>query len=206
MPRLLQIHASLNREGSHSSRLVDAYAQAWLARHPDGETLLRDLGRDPLPHLDAARFGAFLKPAAERNAYEAAVVAESDALIAELDAADAVVLGLPMYNFGVPSQLKSWFDHLARAGVSFRYTADGPVGLLRDKPVTVFAARGGRYAGTPHDTQTPYVSDFFRFIGITQLEFVHAEGLNLGDTVRDTALAAARARIDQLIPSLPLAA
>ena len=94
------------------------------------------------------------------------MVAYSDALIDELKQADVIVLGLPMYNFGVPSQLKAYFDHIARAGVTFSYTAEGPVGLLTGKKVYVFAARGGLYAGTPLDTQTSYVRDFLRFLGI----------------------------------------
>ena len=91
-----------------------------------------------------------------------------------------IVLGLPMYNFGVPSTLKAYFDHVARAGVTFRYTANGPVGLLTGKEVYVFATRGGIYAGTPLDTQTTYVRDFLRFLGIDDVEFVYAEGLNMG--------------------------
>ena len=91
-----------------------------------------------------------------------------------------IVLGLPMYNFGVPSQLKAYFDHIARAGVTFKYTEKGPVGQLTGKKAYVFAARGGLYAGTPLDTQTGYVRDFLRFLGIGDVEFVYAEGLNMG--------------------------
>jgi FMN-dependent NADH-azoreductase len=125
-------------------------------------------------------------------------VAYSDALIDELRRADVIVLGLPMYNFGVPSQLKAYFDHIARAGVTFRYTEQGPVGLLAGKKAYVFATRGGVYAGTPLDTQTGYVRDFLRFIGISDVEFVYAEGLAINPQSRESGLARASARIAQL--------
>src|SRR4029077_4524937 len=102
------------------------------------------------------------------------------------------------YNFGVPSQLKAYFDHIARAGVTFRYTEQGPVGLLAGKKAYVFATRGGVYAGTPLDTQTGYVRDFLRFIGIGEVEFIYAEGLAANPQSREAGLARANARIAQL--------
>src|SRR5207237_8478676 len=126
-------------------------------------------------HLDAARFGAFLAKPGERTLEQQAVVAYSDALIAELKRADVVVLGLPMYNFGLPSTLKAYFDHIARAGETFRYTEKGPVGLLTGKKAIVFATRGGLYAGTPLDSQTDYIRAFFAFLGITDVQFIYAE-------------------------------
>jgi FMN-dependent NADH-azoreductase len=125
-------------------------------------------------------------------------VAYSDALIDELARADVIVLGLPMYNFGVPSQLKAYFDHIARAGVTFRYTEKGPVGQLTGKKVYVFAARGGIYAGTPMDTQTSYVRDFLRFIGMVDVEFVYAEGLAISPQSKNAGLANAAAEIVRL--------
>jgi FMN-dependent NADH-azoreductase len=109
-----------------------------------------------------------------------------------------IVLGLPLYNFGVPSQLKAYFDHIARAGVTFRYTANGSVGLLAGKKAYVLAARGGIYAGTPRDTQAQYVRDFLAFLGITDVEFVYAEGLAISEATREAALAGARERIEAL--------
>jgi FMN-dependent NADH-azoreductase len=103
-----------------------------------------------------------------------------------------------MYNFGIPSSLKAYFDHIARAGVTFRYTAQGPVGLLSGKRVYVFATRGGAYLGTPLDTQTAYVRDFLRFIGIDDVEFVYAEGLNMGAERKDAALENARSAIARM--------
>jgi FMN-dependent NADH-azoreductase len=116
-----------------------------------------------------------------------AVVAYSDSLIDELKQADVIVLGLPMYNFGIPSQLKSYFDHIARVGVTFKYTETGPVGLLTGKKAFVFAARGGVYVGTPLDTQTSYVRDFLRFLGIIDVDFVYAEGTqSMGHAERES--------------------
>ncbi len=103
-----------------------------------------------------------------------------------------------MYNFGIPSTLKAYIDHIARAGVSFRYTANGPEGLIGDRKLTVLAARGGRYAGTPKDTQSGYVRDFFNFIGIHDIDFVYAEGMAMDETTRRDALEAAQSRIDKL--------
>lgn len=109
-----------------------------------------------------------------------------------------IVLGLPMYNFGVPSQLKAYFDHIARAGVTFHYTANGPEGLLKGKKAYVFAARGGVYAGSGSDTQTQYVRDFLRFLGIEDVEFVHAEGLALGEQSRTQSLSNASSAAERL--------
>lgn len=119
-------------------------------------------------------------------------------LVAELRAADVLVLGVPMYNFGIPSTLKAYFDRLARAGVTFKYTETGPVGLLTGKKAYVLAARGGMYQGTPKDSQTAYLKDFLSFIGIDDVTFVYAEGLNMGEAGRDAALVAAHQQIAQL--------
>jgi FMN-dependent NADH-azoreductase len=195
---LLQINASIHSEGGQSSRLAAQFVQAFQQRHPQARIVRRDLASDAVPHLNAERFAAFLSKAEERSAAQHAVVEYSDALIAELRAADVLVLGLPMYNFGVPSQLKAYFDHIARAGETFRYTSQGPVGLLTGKQAYIFAARGGLYAGTALDTQTGYVRDFLRFIGIDQVEFIYAEGLAVSEDSRTSGLARASERIEQL--------
>ena len=103
-----------------------------------------------------------------------------------------------MYNFGIPSTLKAYFDQIARAGVSFRYTENGPEGLLSGKKAYIFAARGGLYAGTALDSQTTYMRDFLNFLGITDVEFIYAEGLNMGDDAKDKALASAKDRLLKL--------
>jgi FMN-dependent NADH-azoreductase len=198
MTTILQLNASLFSEGGQSTQLADTLVSNLRASHPDSRLVVRDLARDPVPHLDATRVGAFFTPADKRSAEQQAIVAESDALIEELKSADFVVLGLPMYNFGIPSQLKSYFDHLARAGVSFRYTAKGPEGLLGDRKVYVLAARGGLYQGTPRDTQTGYVTDFLNFLGMRDIEFVYAEGLNISPEQKQSALTQARTQIERL--------
>lgn len=198
MSTLLQINASLFSDQGQSSRLADQFVTAWLASHPGSKLVRRDLAAAPVPHLDGGRFQSFLAKPEERSAAQNEVVAYSDALIDELKAADVLVLGVPMYNFGIPSVLKAYFDHLARAGITFRYTANGPEGLLTGKKAVIFAARGGLYAGTPKDSQTTYLKDFLGFIGITDVEFVYAEGLNLGEEPKAKALDQAHNRLNQL--------
>jgi FMN-dependent NADH-azoreductase len=192
---VLALKTSLSGNGALSSRLV---AQLVDALPGTPSVVERDLAAAPLPHLTADRFAALTTPAERRTAAQASIVAESDALVAELRAADVIVIGLPMYNFGVPSTLKTYFDHVARAGVTFHYTAEGPRGLLTGKKAYVVATRGGRYSGTPQDLQSAYVRQFLGFIGIDDVEFVYAEGLALGDESRAAAIAAASQRLEQL--------
>jgi FMN-dependent NADH-azoreductase len=199
MTTLLQINASINDSNGQSSQLANQFVAAFHKRFPEARIVVRDVAAaNPVPHLNAERFGAFISKPEERSAAQHAVVAYSDALIDELKQADVIVLGLPMYNFGVPSQLKAYFDHIARAGVTFKYTDKGPVGQLTGKKVFVFAARGGLYAGTPLDTQTSYVRDFLRFIGMTDVEFVYAEGLAISPQSKEAGLAKAMAEIARL--------
>lgn len=206
MTTVLKIDSSLYSQDGQSSRLASQFIDALAERQPGLRVIERDLGREPVPHLDAARFQAFLAKPEERSTEQHAIAAYSDALIDELRAADVIVLGVPMYNFGVSSQLKAYFDHVARAGVTFRYTEQGPVGLLTGKKAYVFATRGGAYAGTPNDTQTAYLRQFLRFLGIAEVEFVYAEGLAMGPQSREAGLAQARNVLRQLAPPIPLAA
>src|SRR5882672_10703411 len=196
---LLKIQSSIFSDGGQSSRLGNRFIAAWREANPDGNVVVRDLAKDPVPHLDAARFGAFLAKPEERTPAQQAVVDYSDALIGELKRADVVVLGLPMYNFGVPSTLKAYFDHVARVGETFKYAEMVPVGLLTGKKVYVFAARGGMYAGTPNDTQTPFIRTFLSFLGMSDIEFVYAEGLAISDASKQQSLARAEAVIDALV-------
>src|SRR6204780_201761 len=198
MTTLLQINASIHADHGQSSQLATKFVQAFANSHPDARVVVRDLASDTVPHLSAERFAAFLSKPGERSAAQSDVVAYSDTLIDELRQADVIVLGLPMYNFGVPSQLKAYFDHIARVGITFKYTDKGPVGLLTGKKAYVFAARGGLYAGTPLDTQTSYVRDFLRFLGMTDVEFVYAEGLAISPQSKETGLAKAVAEIARL--------
>ena len=199
MTTLLQINASINHDNGQSSQLANQFVAAYRTRYPEATIVTRNVAAaEPVPHLNAERFGAFITQPDERSTAQHAVVAYSDTLISELKQADVIVLGLPMYNFGVPSQLKAYFDHIARAGVTFKYTDKGPMGLLTGKKVYVFAARGGMYAGTPMDTQTSYVRDFLRFIGMNDVEFIYAEGLAMSPQSKEAGLAKAAAEIARL--------
>jgi len=198
MKTLLQIQASIFSDGGESSRLASQFVSRWQADNPGAEVIVRDLGREPIPHLTAERFQSFLAKPEERTPAQHGVAGFSDNLIDELERAEVIVLGLPMYNFGVPSTLKAYFDHVARAGKTFKYTEKGPVGLLTGKKAIIFATRGGLCAGTPLDTQTSYVRDFLRFLGISDVEFVYAEGLAMGDAPKSAALARAAAETHAL--------
>ncbi|MER2554573.1 MAG: NAD(P)H-dependent oxidoreductase, partial [Thauera sp.] len=167
-----------------------------VAAEPAARVVVRDLARDPAPAIDEAALGALFTPAEQRSPEQAVRVAQSDALVAEVQAADVLVLGLPMYNFGISTQLKNWIDAIARAGVTFRYTENGPEGLLKGKKVYVAFARGGRYRGTAADTQTPYLQTVLGFLGMTDLHFVYAEGLNMGEEAVKQGFAEAEADIE----------
>jgi len=203
---LLQINASIFSNHGQSTRLADEFVAAWRASNPGAKVIVRNLAEETVPHLDADRFGAFLAKPGERSVEQQAVVEYSDALIDELKRADVLVLGLPMYNFGVPSTLKAYIDHIARAGATFNYTEKGPVGLLTGKKAYVFATRGGLYAGTPLDTQTAYVRDMLRFLGIDDVEFVYAEGLAIGAERKAAALSQAQRAIERLAAPEAIAA
>jgi FMN-dependent NADH-azoreductase len=195
MKTILQLNTSILSTEGHSTRLADELVAAL-----DGDQLIvRDLAKDPVPHLDAERFGAFI--AKQRTTAQEDIVAYSDKLIDELKRADTIVLGLPMYNFGVPSTLKAYFDHIGRAGVTFRYTEKGPVGLLTGKKAYVLATRGGLYQGTQLDSQTQYVRDFLAFIGITDVEFIYAEGLAISEASKAASLQKARESLQRLAPA-----
>lgn len=199
MNTLLKVQASPFGQRGQSTHLADRFIEQWLAANPNGRTVTRDLAAAPIPHLTAERFQAFATPTVERTPEQQAFVDESDALISELQDADVIVLAMPMYNFSVPSTVRAYFDHIARAGVTFRYTANGPEGLIKGKRAYVFIARGAVYDSTT-DTQTPYLKQFLGFIGITDVQFIHADGLAMGEAVREKSLASARHAIAKLNP------
>jgi len=197
MKNVLVLQTSLFSADGQSSRLANEFAERLRKETPGTKVITRDLASTPVPHLDAARFQAFASKPADRTPEQQAFVRSSDALIDELRGADVVVLGLPMYNFGVPSTLKAYFDHVARAGVTFRYTERGAEGLLRGKKVYVFATRGSIYpAHAEH--QSAFVRQFLAFVGLDDVEFVYAEGLALGEASAGAALSAARAMIERI--------
>lgn len=195
MTTILQLNSAARSQGANSTLLANELAAKLQAANPDAKLVLRDLLTNPLPHLDDAVLGAFFTPAEQRTPEQSAIAARSDALIAELQAADVVIIGAPMYNFGISSQLKTYFDWIGRAGVTFRYTANGPEGLVKGKKAYIVSARGGKYVGTPFDSQTPHIKAFLGLIGITDVEFIYAEGLNMGPDAAGAALASAREAI-----------
>lgn len=184
MTKILRIDSSARTEGSVSRQLADRY----LARLT-GDVTTRDLA-EGLPYLDATWTGATFTPPEARSPEQAAALALSDTLLEEFDAADLVVISAPIYNFSIPATLKTWLDHLARVGLSFHYTDNGPEGLLQDKKIVVLLASGGTAIGAPHDFATPYLRHMFAFMGLTNVEFIAAVGAD--------GLDAAQTRVDAL--------
>ena len=197
--KILQINSSARSAGANSTRLADSITARLKAANPAAVVELRDLAANPHPVLDEAALGALFTPAEQRTSEQAARVALDDALIAQLQSADAIVLGVPMYNFGVPVQLKTWIDAIAKAGITFRYTENGPEGLIKGKKVYVALARGGLYRDTPADSQVPYLKGVLGFLGMTDVEFIYAEGLAMGPESADKAFAAAEAAIGAVV-------
>lgn len=200
MSKVLVITSSALADASASNSLVGDAVSRLREADPDIEVIVRDLGANPIPHLgpDAA---LALGGGAPANDAQAAARELSDALVAELAGAETIVIGSPMYNFGIASTLKAWFDHVLRAGITFRYTENGPEGLLRGKRAIVIETRGGIYADGPAqtlDAQEPHLRALLRFIGIEDLVFIRAEGLALGPAARSQAIATAQTRVREV--------
>lgn len=193
---ILQINASARREGANSTKVANSVVERLKAANPAATLTLRDLAVTPHPVLDEAALGALFTPADQRSPEQAARVALDDALIAEIQSHDTIVLGVPMYNFGVPVQFKAWIDAIARAGTTFRYTATGPEGLLTGKTVYVALARGGLYRDTPNDSQVPYLKAVLGFLGMTDVRFIYAEGLAMGPEAVAKGFAQAEADLE----------
>jgi len=189
------------REDSLSTKVATDLVEKLKARNP-GETVVhRDLGQNPIAHLDTVTTSAIRKPAADRNAEEAAAAAESDELVAELLAADTVVLATGLINFNIYSTLKSWIDNVARAGLTFRYTAEGPEGLATGKKVYIVLSAAGIYSEGPAmgmNHAVPYLKTVLAFMGMTDVEVIYVEGTAFGPEAFDKALAQADARITEL--------
>ena len=193
--KILQVNASARRDGN-STRVAHSIVARLRSERPDASLIVRDLAASPHPALDEGALTAMTSPADQRTAEQAARVALDDELIGELQVADVLVLGVPMYNFGNPVQLKSWIDAISRAGVTFRYTESGPEGLLRGKKVYVALARGGLYRDSGNDPQVPYLKMVLGFLGMTDVHFIYAEGLAMGPEATEKGLAQAQADID----------
>ena len=197
MKTVLAIFSSLNGEQGNSSKLANEYL-ATLEKNSDVTVKRVDLSKLDLPHLSSDEMQSWMTPADQRTDAQQALAKRSDDIVEAVKQADELVLAVPMYNFGVPSSLKAYFDRIARAGITFKYTENGPVGLLENKSATVFAARGGVYAGTEFDTQSPFLQHFLGFVGISDVKFVYAEGLAMGEEQAKTAFAAASEKIIEL--------
>ena len=193
MSRVLVIESSARQRGSVSRLLTAEFISHWKAAHPADRFQVRDLAREPLPHLDELLLGAWTTPCDGHSAAERRALERSNRLTEELRIADVLVLAAPMYNFAIPSSLKSWFDHVLRAGLTFRYAEQGPEGLLQGKRAFVLTARGGIYAGGGLDHQEPYLRQVLGFVGIHDVTFIHAEGMNMGPEFRERPGASPRA-------------
>ncbi len=198
MNRILYLRSSLFGRDSVSNQLADEFLEGLKARNPGAQVTTLDLAKDPLPHLGAEEFGAWTVPDEERSDAQRELAALSDQLIDALFAHDTLVLAVPMYNLGIPSTLKAWIDRVARAQKTFRYTAEGPQGLVNGVRAYVFFARGGIYRGTSLDTQTGHLTAVLGMMGITDVETVYAQGLAMGDKARSAGLAEARSAISML--------
>lgn len=199
MSQLLQISSSVFGRDGVSNQLADRFVAHWQTMNPDGGVTHRDLILQPLPHLNGALIGALMTPEEERSTEQQQQVALADTLIAEIQQADILVLGAPMYNFTVPTQLKGWFDHIARAGTTFRYTEQGVEGLLGGKQVYVFASFGGRHSGQASDGVTPWLRTMLGFLGMDEVRFIHAEGLSQGAQARAEGIATAERQLATLL-------
>lgn len=198
MSRVLIIESSARQQDSVSRQLTQQFISQWQAAHPADEITVRDLAINPVPHLDSTLLGGWMKAAEQRNEIEQQALERSNQLTDELVASDVLVLAAPMYNFAIPSTLKAWLDHVLRAGVTFKYGETGPQGLLTGKRAYVLTARGGIYAGSSLDHQEPYLRQVLGFVGIHDVTFIHAEGLNMGGDFLEKGLNQAKAKLAQV--------
>ncbi|MBB5203629.1 FMN-dependent NADH-azoreductase [Inhella inkyongensis] len=200
---ILQINSSARAAAdSFSTRLADELVAGLRQAQPEASLQVLELGRQAPAALDEAALQALFTPAEQRSPAQAERVAQDMAYIEQLRAADTLVLAVPMINFGVPAALKNWIDAVAKAGVTFRYSAKGPEGLLKGKRVYAVLARGGIHRDQPQDSMVPYLRTVLGFLGMTDLHFVYAEGLNMGPEAQAAGLAAARAEIEALTQTI----
>jgi len=190
MKKILHIVSSPRGGASMSIQLGNAVVSKIQETYPESIVKEKNLAQHPFPHLEEVHLNAFFTPAESRSAENLAAIQHSDEAIAELQEADIIVIGVPFYNFGVPSTLKAWVDHIARAGVTFQYTEQGPQGLITGKKVYLAVASGGIYSDGPmqaYDFATPYLKGVLGFLGMTDVTVFRAEGASI-PMVKDTAL------------------
>ena len=187
---ILNIISSPRKGASASIQLADGIIEKLQAAHPGSTVTTHDLATHPFPHLEESTLQSFFTPAEGRSPEQAAAVKNSDDAIQEIMDADVIVIGAPLYNFGIPSTLKAWVDHIARAGITFRYGANGPEGLVKGKKVYVALASGGIYSEgqmASYDFVAPYLKAIMGFLGMTDVTVVRAEGMAMPG-VQDTAV------------------
>ncbi|HAB4485613.1 TPA: FMN-dependent NADH-azoreductase [Salmonella enterica subsp. enterica serovar Infantis] len=199
MSKVLVLKSSILAGYSQSGQLTDYFIEQWREKHVADEITVRALAANPVPVLDGELVGAMRPGDAPLTPRQQDALALSDELIAELKAHDVIVIAAPMYNFNIPTQLKNYFDLIARAGITFRYTEKGPEGLVTGKRAVVLSSRGGIHKDTPTDLIAPYLKVFLGFIGITDVNFVFAEGIAYGPEVAAKAQADAKAAIDSVV-------
>ncbi|MCF7518594.1 FMN-dependent NADH-azoreductase [Pseudoalteromonas sp. L21] len=199
MKKVLVLNSSLNGENGNSTKLTNTFVSQ-LTEQDQVAITVRDLSSDAIDHLTQTEMAAWMTDVNERSDEQKALAAISDELIGELNDNDLIVIGMPMYNFGIPSTFKTWIDRIARAGITFKYTEQGAVGLLENKKVVVLAARGGVYQGSDIDTQTKYLKDVLGFVGMTDVDFIYAEGLAMPGA--EQSLEAAQENIKKFVAAL----
>lgn len=188
--KILHIISSPQGDQSISRKLGKAISEKLLEAHPGADVTETDLTENPYPHLNAARIKAIRAPKDQQTEEDKVLLTRSDAAVNQLFAADIIVISMPLFNFGVPSPLKTWLDNVVRAGATFSYTPNGPVGLLTGKKVYIALASGGVYSQGPmqqHDHAVPYLRSVLGFMGITDIEVARAEGIGIPE-LRETAL------------------
>jgi FMN-dependent NADH-azoreductase len=210
MAKLLFVASSLFGEGSQSRLIAAEFVDRWRQSHLRTTVVERELTADSIPHLSLAALAAAMTPADARGGAEQQAAALADTLIAELEAADVIVIAAPMYNFSIPSTLKAWIDHITRAGRTFRYGAAGAEGLLKGKKVFIVTGRGGVYSGDSPargmDFQEPYLRAMLGFLGLDDVTFIHVEGVKISPEAAASGLARARQAIGDLLPTAIAAA
>ncbi|AXU95271.1 MAG TPA: FMN-dependent NADH-azoreductase [Erwinia persicina] len=199
MSKVLVLKSSILAGYSQSGQLADHLVSEWKAAHPGDDVTERDLAANPIPVLDGELVGALRPSDAALTPRQQEALDLSNELIAELQAHDTIVITAPMYNFNIPTQLKNYFDLVARAGVTFRYTEQGPEGLIKGKKVVVLSSRGGIHKDTPSDLLTPYLTLFLGFLGMSDVQFVFAEGIGYGPEVAAKAASDAKEVISQIV-------
>jgi len=203
MKNLLVISSSPAKDQSLSRQLLDYFAGQFQTKQQDMNITFRDLGQTIVPHLNMDTIGAFYTPEDQRNEAQQQSLKVSDELVAELQNADMIVIGSPMHNFSISSHLKTYFDQVARVGVTFQYTENGPQGLLNNKKVLVITSRGGNYSNPAYaamDHQEPYIRTFLGFVGMNDVSFIHLQGVSSGNT--EPLITQSKQEIEQFISAL----